>query len=219
MADLDATFPLILVLPGGGYHDHADHEGEPVAAWLRTLGWRARTVIYPVQTRHPAPLDYLRAEIAAERSAGTQMVGVLGFSAGGHFAGHAALAPDGPARARPDFAILCYSVVSMVTATHQSSREQLLGADASDELRVSTSLELLVRPDSPPFFVWATAEDDMVPVVEHAYPLGAALARNGVSHEFHVFERGAHGVGFGEGLPSKSWAELCARWLESRWPS
>ena len=64
------TSPIILVLPGGGYSRLAPHEGEPVAEWLRGIGWRARVVEYPVQMRHPGPLDVVRAEIAAERAAG-----------------------------------------------------------------------------------------------------------------------------------------------------
>ena len=31
----------VIVLPGGGYHRYAPHEGEPVTAWLRTLGLEA----------------------------------------------------------------------------------------------------------------------------------------------------------------------------------
>ena len=33
------TRPHIIVLPGGGYAYRAEHEGEPVAEWLRELGW------------------------------------------------------------------------------------------------------------------------------------------------------------------------------------
>jgi len=119
------TSPIILVLPGGGYSRLAPHEGEPVAEWLRGIGWRARVVEYPVQTRHPGPLDVVRAEIAAERAAGVGIVGVLGFSAGGHLAGHAALTLAGGER--PDFAVLCYPVVTMLADTHRGSRDQLLG--------------------------------------------------------------------------------------------
>jgi hypothetical protein len=33
--------PAMLVLPGGGYERHADHEAEPVAEWLASLGIHA----------------------------------------------------------------------------------------------------------------------------------------------------------------------------------
>jgi acetyl esterase/lipase len=198
--------PIILVLPGGGYQNHADHEGEPVAEWLRGLGWRARVVRYPVRTRHPGPLDYMRAEIKAERDAGATAVGLIGFSAGGHLAGQVA------ATGGADFAILGYPVVSMELGTHAGSRENLLGRHPAPWTRRALSVDRLITPQSPPFFVWHTAEDDSVPV-QHAYLLGQALAAHGVPHELHVFPDGPHGIGFGEGLPAAEWRALCATWL------
>ena len=206
-----STTPVILVLPGGGYAHHAEHEGEPVAEWLRTLGWRARVVEYPVLTRHPGPLEHVQREIAAERAAGASVVGVLGFSAGGHLAGHSALAGEH----RADFAVLCYPVVSMLLPTHKGSRENLLGRRAWWGTRRSVSLERLVTPGSPPMFLWHTVEDEAVPV-EHSYLMAAALAKAGVPHDLHVFEQGVHGIGFGDGLPAARWRELCAAWLRLR---
>jgi acetyl esterase/lipase len=208
--------PAILVLPGGAYSGHAEHEGEPVAQWLRGIGWDARVVEYPVQTRHPAPLNFVQEQIAAERTAGAPLVGVLGFSAGGHLAGHAALDPDAAPLVRPDFAVLCYPVVSMLADTHQVSREFLIGPDATADLRRRTSLDELVTPDSPPMFIWTTGEDTAVPPAAHSYPLALALARAGVVHDFHVFDRGPHGVGFADGLPAAAWRGLCETWLADR---
>lgn len=205
----DMTSRSILVLPGGGYGNHAPHEGEPVAAWLRGLGWAARVVEYPVHTRHPGPLRFVQREVAAERAAGATTVGILGFSAGGHLAGHVALTGG------VDFAVLGYPVVSMVTPTHRGSRENLLGKRAWPWQRRAASLEYLVKPGAPPFFVWHTAEDDGVPVY-HAYRLASALERRGVPHELHVFEQGRHGLGFAEGLPAERWRELCEVWLAGR---
>lgn len=202
----------ILVLPGGAYRHHADHEGEPVAEWLRTLGWDARVIEYPVLTRHPEPLRFVQREVLRERET-HDTVGVLGFSAGGHLAGLTALTPDAASGERPDFAILCYPVVSMLTPTHKVSRENLLGPRAWWWKRRSVSLEKLVTPSSPPMFVWHTGEDNLVPV-EHSYLLGAALAKHGVRHDLHVFADGGHGLGFAPGLPAVVWRALCERWLE-----
>ncbi|WP_420111870.1 alpha/beta hydrolase [Pseudactinotalea sp.] len=203
----------ILVLPGGAYQHLSDKEGEPVAEWLRSLGWEARVVRYPIVARHPAPLEMVRAEIAAERTAGARTVGVLGFSAGGHLAGHTAFAPDSTSEERPDFAVLCYPVVSMLTSTHEGSRHNLLGADASDELRAATSLERLVTPDAPPTFLWHTVVDAAVLIHEHAYPLATALAEHGVPHEVHTFTEGEHGVAMRDDIPARQWQPLCAQWL------
>ncbi len=197
----------IVVLPGGGYARHADHEAEPVADWLRTLGVAASVLRYPVATRHPGPLDAVRTHIAQVRSSGAQRVGVLGFSAGGHLAGHAA------ATGLAELAVLCYPVVSMLTPTHAGSRENLLGPRPSRRARRATSIEHLVTPAMPPTFVWHTADDALVPV-EHAYLLGAALARHRVPHALHVYPSGVHGLGLASGSgDAERWTAECAAWL------
>lgn len=208
----------IIVLPGGGYTDLSDDEAEPIAAWLGGLGVSSSVFRYPVQTRHPGPLDAIRAEVRRVRAAGHERIGLLGFSAGGHAAGHASLAPntadpDVAAAERVDLAILCYPVVSMELPTHADSRRQLIGLDASPELRAATSLDRLVTPSAPPFFVWHTSEDEAVPV-QHSYLLANALADNGIPHALHVFSRGRHGLNLaiGEG-DAEQWTVLCAAWL------
>ena len=204
---------VIIVLPGGGYRMHAPHEAEPVADWLDALGVATRVFRYPVGMRHPVPLEAVRATVRDARAAGARRVGLLGFSAGGHAAGMAALAPGATAADRVDAAILCYPVVSMLLPTHVGSRATLIGSGAGDTERAATSLERLVTPDSPPFFIWHTAEDDVVPPV-HSYLLGQALAANGVAHELHMFPHGGHGLGFAQATPGAAeWPTLCEQWL------
>jgi acetyl esterase/lipase len=206
------TSSHIIVLPGGGYQTLAPHEGEPIAEWIRGLGLDASVFRYPVQTRHPGPLDAVRAEVRRVRASGVQQVGVLGFSAGGHAAGLATLTP-GDESSRVDAAILCYPVVSMQLPTHAGSRENLIGPDASPELREATSLDRLVTTSAPPFFIWHTAEDASVPV-EHSYLLGRALAACGVPHSLHVFPRGEHGLGMAADRGTASaWPDLAEAWL------
>jgi len=202
----------LIVLPGGGYHRHAPHEGEPVAQWLRGLGHDASVFEYPVLTRHPAGLDAVRAEVRRVRAAGAERVGLLGFSAGGHAAGLAGYAPGAAAEERVDALVLCYPVVSMMLETHRGSRENLLGVDASWDARRATSLDQLVTASAPPTFVWHTADDAVVPV-QHAYLLGMALAGAHVPHELHVLPSGVHGLGLAEGEPAAAWTALAARWL------
>ena len=62
----------MIVLPGGGYAEHAAHEAEPVARWLGEIGVQAGVFRYPLNVRHPVPLDALRAEIGRRRAAGAQ---------------------------------------------------------------------------------------------------------------------------------------------------
>lgn len=202
----------MIVLPGGGYLRHAAHEAEIVADWFATLGVSASVLRYPVSTRHPAPLQAVRREIRSQRAAGAERIGLCGFSAGGHAAGLAALAPQTHADERVDAVILGYPVVSMTTGPHPGSRDRLLGADASDEAALAVSLEHLVTADAPPFFVWHTAEDATVPV-SHSLHLAESFRGAGSDLELHVFPHGHHGLGLAEGHRAGVWRDLAASWL------
>ena len=203
----------VIVLPGGGYAEHASHEAEPVAGWLSGLGVQASVFRYPLLARHPAPLNALRAEIHRLRDAGAARVGLMGFSAGGHLAGLAALAPGADRDNAVDFAVLGYAITSMETETYRPARVILLGDDATRELRRATSLDALVTQSSPPFFLWHTAEDAYVPP-EHTYRVAAALAAHGVPHSVHVFAHGPHSLGLARGSgDTEEWTTLAASWI------
>jgi acetyl esterase/lipase len=206
----------MIVLPGGGYAQHAPHEAEPVASWLGEIGVAASVFRYPLNVRHPEPLDALRAEIRARRAAGAQRIGLIGFSAGGHLAGLAALTPGAAADETVQFAVLGYAITSMQTETYRPSRLILLGEDASPELRRSISLDSLVTSESPPFFIWHTAEDPYVPV-EHTYLLATALGASQVPHAVHVFTHGPHSLGLARGAgEAAAWTTLAAAWIQEQ---
>jgi acetyl esterase/lipase len=206
----------MIVLPGGGYAQHAAHEAEPVASWLGETGVRASVFRYPLNVRHPVPLEALRAEISRRRAAGARRIGVIGFSAGGHLAGLAALAPGAAPDETVQFAVLGYAITSMETETYRPARLILLGEDASPRLRRSTSLDALVTPQSPPFFVWHTAEDPYVPP-EHTYRLASALAAGQVPHEVHVFAHGPHSLGLAKGAGEAAiWTTLASTWIHEQ---
>jgi len=202
----------LVVLPGGGYATHAEHEGEPVAKWLKGLGFSASTFLYPLMVRHPEPLLALRSEIERIRHDGAKRIGLVGFSAGGHLAGLAALAPSAEPGQAADFAVLCYAITSMETETYKPARLILLGEDATPELRRATSLDQLVTSSSPPFFIWHTAEDMYVPP-EHSYRLARSLAANGVPHEVHVFSHGPHSLGLAQRTDASQWTSMAAFWI------
>lgn len=205
----------IIVLPGGGYAMHADRSAEPVVEWLNSIGVAASVFRYPLMTRHPAPTLAIRAAIRERREQGDGVVGVIGFSAGGHAAGLAAYSPTDDDDARVDFAVLCYPAVSMELSTHSTSRVNLIGEDADPALRAATSLDRLVDSASPPTFLWHTVGDTVVPV-EHVYRLAPALALAGVPHEVHIFEQGNHALGLARDAgPVAAWTDLCATWLRS----
>jgi acetyl esterase/lipase len=203
----------MIVLPGGGYADHAANEAEPIAVWLEGLDVDASVFRYPLHARHPVPLDALRREIRGRREAGADRIGLIGFSAGGHLAGLAALMPHLDASASVDFVVLGYAITSMETETYRPARLILLGEDATPQMRRETSLDARVTPSSPPFFVWHTAEDIYVPP-EHTYRLGDALAANEVPHAVHVFAHGPHSLGLARGAGDVTmWTTLAASWI------
>ncbi|WP_206671101.1 alpha/beta hydrolase [Streptomyces sp. CB01881] len=203
----------LIVLPGGGYASHAPHEAEPIVAWLSTLGLSASVFRYPLLVRHPEPLLALRAEIRGRREQGAGRIGVIGFSAGGHLAGLAALEPGDDQGESVQFAVLGYAITSMETETYRPARLILLGENASPDLRRQTSLDALVTAASPPFFLWHTAEDVYVPP-EHTYRLASALAAHEVPHTVHVFAHGPHSLGLAQGVgDAATWTKLAESWI------
>ena len=215
----------VVVCPGGAYCCKAPHEGAPIARMLNSQGVAAYVLDYRVKPcPHEAPLgDALRA-IRVVRSLGYEKVAILGFSAGGNLCCSAATLYDGGdpqaadpidrLSARPDAFIPCYAVASMGRYTHLGSRQNLLGADwENDALARRFSAEENVTEDTPPAFIWHTAEDQAVPV-QNSLNLAAALADKHVSFELHVYPKGWHGLGLApENALAASWGLSCCRWL------
>ena len=229
----DAPRAAIVVCPGGGYGRRAPHEGEPVARWLNGLGIAAFVLDYRVAPfRHPFPLlDAQRAlrtvrHRAAAWRVDPRRVGILGFSAGGHLAATAATHHDAgdPTAAdpidrlssRPDLLVLCYPVITFAgPARHAGSMRNLLGDAPTEAQQRHLSGELQVNANTPPTFLWHTAEDAGVPV-ENSLLFASALGRHGVPFALHVFPQGRHGLGLATDAPGASaWPALCATWLRT----
>lgn len=156
----------VIVLPGGGYWTLTEHESQPVANWeRRATGHDASVFPYPLNRPHPEPLLALRARVRELRRDGVQKVRLIDFSAGGHLAGHAALAPNNGANEAIDFAVLGYPSTSTELDTYKPSQDILLGPHPTAAARRETSLEYLVTAQAPPFFLWHTAEDANVGAV------------------------------------------------------
>ena len=153
-------------------------------------------------------------------------IGILGFSAGGHLASTAAThfddgRPDAAdpidrESSRPDFAVLCYAVISLLDPpAHSGSRLYLLGDPPDPALVQDLSNERRVTARTPPTFLWHTADDASVPV-ENSILFFEALKKAGVPAALHVFPHGRHGLGLAPADPVVSeWPVLCARWMEA----
>ena len=168
---------------------------------------------------HPAMIDdahqalrWVR-EHAAEFHIQPDHIGIWGFSAGGHLASTAETHFD--AATRPDFAILCYPVITMKPPfVHQGSRKNLLGDQPDSKLVDNLSNETQVTAQTPPTFLYLTNEDKVVPA-ENSVMFYLALRKAGVPAEMHIYQRGPHGTGLASTDPVlSSWTARLADWLK-----
>ena len=226
----------VVVCPGGGYRNLAmDHEGDQIARWYNSLGIAAFVLKYRLGPKynHPAQISDVQRAIRIVREGAWRYgvrpdrIGVMGFSAGGHLASTAATHfdagdanakdPIDRASSRPDYAVLCYPVISLTTEyTHQGSKTNLLGESPDAALAERLSNEKRITPETPPTFLWHTNEDTAVPP-ENSVLFYLGLRKAGVPAELHIFERGRHGMGLGwTDRVLGQWPDLLANWLYSR---
>ncbi len=222
----------VLVLPGGGYRVRVPHEGAGYVSFLTSLGVHTFILNYRAAPAHfPSALmdvrrgvRFLRAN--AERfGISPDKILVMGSSAGGHLAALASTyrapledAVGDELDAVPPFPngqILCYPVISSdEEISHKGSYEHLLGERYGE--RAVVDPELLAKGDTPPAFIWHTAADTCVNVV-NSYRYATALHKAGVDAEVHVFPIGEHGLGLAEEYPYiAKWASLLEDWLRMR---
>ena len=166
------------MLPGGGYSAHAPHEAEPIVEWLE--GWAFAPACSATRGSGTRCRSTRCGARSADAATAAHRIGLVGFSAGGHLAGLAALAPSSDERETVGFVVMGYAITSMETETYRPSQIILLGEHATPQARRETSLDALVTPSAPPFFIWHTAEDIYVPP-EHTYRFAQALAANDVA--------------------------------------
>ncbi len=224
-----ATGAAMVICPGGGYGGLAQHEGRDYALWFREHGVAGFVVKYRLGShgyRHPRMLEDVSRAVRIVRARAQEWkidphrVGIIGSSAGGHLASTLLTHFDNgnPSAtdmidrqsSRPDLGILCYPVITMGQLTHAGSKRNLLGDNPSPELVQNLSNELQVTRQTPPTFLWHTAEDTVVPV-ENSLMFAEALRKAGVSFDLHIYEKGRHGLGLANGHP---WTHDCLFFLK-----
>lgn len=228
LIDSDKALGAVLVLPGGGYRALAQHEAGCIGQAFNEQGFHAFVLKYRIApNRFPAPqLDVWQAiriirKNASKWNVNPDMISVLGFSAGGHLAASSAVlykelndfAND--KSGYPNALILCYPVISFDVIGHKGSGDNLLGEDADINTRKKYSLENRVDLDTPPTFLWHTATDRSVPVV-NSVVFAQELWNRGIPAELHVFPNGPHGYGLGKDIPDvKVWPTLAGNFLKT----
>jgi acetyl esterase/lipase len=188
----------ILVCPGGGYSSVWDKtEGYANEKWYTDRGIVYAVIKYRLPNgHHEVPLDDVHEAMRILKSHaaeyGFTKLGIAGCSAGGHLATMAATHYTKPEE-RPDFQVLFYPVVSSdPTIAHMGSIINLLGRNAPKALLEEYSNEKQVNADTPPAFIMANSDDNVVPC-ENSIRYYEALRAHRVPAALHIYPVGGHG--------------------------
>jgi acetyl esterase/lipase len=182
----------------------------------------------------PVPLLDARRAIqtvrsrASDYSIAPDRIVVIGFSAGGHLAALASTQPvaaksdaEDPIErvsSRPDYLVLGYPWIGAISSdtTHLSYCKLVNVMDQCEALRKAYSPDLFVTKNTPPTFLFHTANDETVPI-EQGLRFYEALIKAGVPAEAHIFVNGPHGVGLGKADAAlDQWPNLLEIWLRAQ---
>ncbi len=201
----------IVICPGGGYQILAiDLEGYEIAKWLNGLGYTAFVLQYRVPEKQAGALQDVQRAIRIVRSRASDWninpdkIGVLGFSAGGSLSARVStlfnektyqpIDKADSMSCRPDFTLLIYP------------------AYLDQGPNRSITPELNVNADTPPMFIFATADDKYS---NSALVMAGALRDAKIPIELHLYPEGGHGYGLRAGNPAaEAWPPLAEKWLE-----
>ncbi|RPI26563.1 MAG: alpha/beta hydrolase [Acidobacteria bacterium] len=200
------TGQAVIICPGGGYRNlWINKEGWKVAAELQKRGIAGIVLKYRHYDRNVAVQDahravrYVRSR-AREWHLNEKMIGIGGFSAGGHLslnmAGQLRRTPTWTSDEidqlsnRPDFLMVIYPGVRLLA-------------------------EAVIDASFPPAFITVAADDQTTKAVD-TIDLFSRLQALQVKSELHVYQAGGHG--FGLGTPEcncGSWLDLFQGWVKT----
>ena len=225
----------IVIFPGGAYVGRAAHEGVGYAEHFMELGVDSFVVDYRVTPDFfPLPLLDARRAVrfiryyAEKFGIDKNKIAIMGSSAGGHLSAMAATYRekiDGEDVDEIDnecylanAQILCYPVISTVDSSiyHEGSVKNLLGED-NLAFAPNVSPELIADEKTPMAFIWHTANDNAVNVI-NSYKYATQLRLKEVSVEMHIFPDGAHGLGLAKDKPDTvgQWVTLMDNWFKAK---
>jgi acetyl esterase/lipase len=207
-----ATGAAVIVLPGGAHkYLSIENEGTVPAQWLDEHGVAGIVLKYRLAKEDGSPYkvevdswhDAQRAvrmvrSRASEWGIEPSRVGVLGFSAGGEVAIHAATRFDA---GNPD---------ADDPVERQNSRPDFLGL-----IYAAAPRDLQFPKNTPPTFICLAWDDKpKLAIVTDELP---KLREMGISTELHIYAEGGHGFGMhNRPLPVTSWPTRFYDWLGNR---
>jgi len=189
-------------------------------------------------------------EHASEWYLDANKIAVAGFSAGGHLAASLGThwqdsflsdeLSEPSERFRPNALILGYALLDYIAQKREMlkrgdknimalwhlSNQSLMGTpDPTVEQLEALSPKNYVSEQTPPTFIWHTAEDSVAYDV-NALNFAAALAEHRVPYELHLFGNGEHGLSLADVTTASEpdqidsdiavWIELVFRWLNKQ---
>lgn len=228
-----ATGVGVIVCPGGGYSFLAfEHEGVEVAKRFNAIGITAFVLKYRLPSdeimedkKFALLQDAEQAMFTIRKNAvkfgvKADKIGIIGFSAGGHFASTLTthyndlrIADSDKINLRPDFSVLIYPVISFQQSVHAGTMKNLLGPNASDSDKHYFSADQNITKKTPPVFLVHAKDDKTVPV-ENSYMLSESLKKNKVKTDQYIYEKGGHGFGLKNSTSDVDWFNLMADWLK-----
>lgn len=226
----------VLIIPGGGYVRLAYQiSGFQLAKWFNTFGVTAFVLNHRFPQSpdaiesHKAPLQdaqraikFIRAH--AERwNINPEKVGVMGSSAGGHLSACVSTITEDWSNVGealdtlpfiPNFTLLISPVISMNEYVHRGSRDNLLGENASQELKDKFSCHLQVTENTPPAFMVHASNDKSVSSMNSILYYTALKANNVQDAALFIFPEGGHSISLRDnpGI-TDNWPSLAEGWL------
>ena len=235
--DPKPNHPAVIVAPGGSYKFLASiHEGREVADWFAARGFTAFVLRYRLGPRYlyPIPLQDSQRAVRLIRSHAQDYgidpnrIGMVGFSAGGHLTAMTATTADygDPGAADPidrvssrlNFMVLVYPWLNAMDPPQPNwlsyCGEQKLPPEKCTAFEQYSPLRG-VTAQTPPAFIFHTADDDAVPA-RASVAFFQALQSAKVPSELHIYAHGPHGVGFADQDPVLgTWPHLLEQWLRA----